>query len=290
MDELSSGSSDYAASTWIAWFLSTKGNEYFCEIDEDYILDRFNLTGLNSEVHHYLYALDLITDALDENISDSNRDQIETQARILYGLIHARYVVTTRGLAKMLDKFKRADFGRCPRVLCYQQPLLPVGLSDIPFQSPVRLYCPRCEDLYRPKSSRHCAIDGAFFGSSLPHMLLMVYPHMIPTKTTVIPPPVPRTQRQYGGVSADALHQRALALERKSGHALSGEETDCMGVASDHSTEPTVPPNVRIERVVPRIFGFPIHETSRLMAWQERKHEQQMTKIAEFHRRKLDTV
>lgn len=118
----------------------------------------------------------------------------------------------------------------------------------------------------------------------------MVYPHMIPTKTTVIPPPVPRTQRQYGGVSADALHQRALALERKSGHALSGEETDCMGVASDHSTEPTVPPNVRIERVVPRIFGFPIHETSRLMAWQERKHEQQMTKIAEFHRRKLDTV
>lgn len=102
MDELSSGSSDYAASTWIAWFLSTKGNEYFCEIDEDYILDRFNLTGLNSEVHHYLYALDLITDALDENISDSNRDQIETQARILYGLIHARYVVTTRGLAKMV--------------------------------------------------------------------------------------------------------------------------------------------------------------------------------------------
>ena len=118
----------------------------------------------------------------------------------------------------------------------------------------------------------------------------MVYPHMIPTKTTVIPPPVPRTQRQYGGVSADALHQRALALERKSGHALSCEETDCMGVASVHSTEPSVPPNVRIERVVPRIFGFPIHETSRLMAWQERKHEQQMTKIAEFHRRKLDTV
>lgn len=113
---------------------------------------------------------------------------------------------------------------------------------------------------------------------------------MIPTKTTVVPPPVPRTQRQYGGVAADALRQRALALERKSGHALSGEETDSMAVASDHSTEPTAPPHVRIERVVPRIFGFPVHETSRLMAWQERKHEQQMSKIAEFHRQKLDAT
>lgn len=113
VEELSSGSSDYAASTWISWFLSTKGNEYFCELDEDYILDRFNLTGLNTEVHHYVYALDLITDALgvfrifvcanpDEQLDESQRDQIESQARILYGLIHARYIVTTRGLAKMV--------------------------------------------------------------------------------------------------------------------------------------------------------------------------------------------
>jgi len=52
-------------SSWITWFLSTKGNEYFVEIDEDYILDRFNLTGLNGEVvQEYARALDLITDQL----------------------------------------------------------------------------------------------------------------------------------------------------------------------------------------------------------------------------------
>lgn len=49
---------------WISWFLSAKGNEYFSEVDEEYILDRFNLTGLNGEVHHYNQALDLITDNL----------------------------------------------------------------------------------------------------------------------------------------------------------------------------------------------------------------------------------
>jgi casein kinase II subunit beta len=49
---------------WISWFLSSKGNEYFCEVEEDYILDRFNLTGLNNEVSNYAQALDLITDNL----------------------------------------------------------------------------------------------------------------------------------------------------------------------------------------------------------------------------------
>lgn len=66
VDDLSSNSSDYAANSWVTWFLSTKGNEYFCEVDEDYILDRFNLTGLNGEVQHYPQALDLVTDALGE--------------------------------------------------------------------------------------------------------------------------------------------------------------------------------------------------------------------------------
>ena len=70
--------------------MSTKGNEYFCEVDEEYILDRFNLTGLNTEVHHYFQALDMITDTLEENIYDEPREKIESQARLLYGLIHAR--------------------------------------------------------------------------------------------------------------------------------------------------------------------------------------------------------
>lgn len=65
VDEMSSGSDSEYSKYWIDWFLDSKGNEYFCEVDEEYILDRFNLTGLNLEVQqYYLEALDMITDNL----------------------------------------------------------------------------------------------------------------------------------------------------------------------------------------------------------------------------------
>jgi casein kinase II subunit beta len=141
------------------------------------------------------------------------RETIDNSARYLYGLIHARYIITTRGLAKMvsrspfsfqgisfthawltppsrqLDKYRSADFGTCPRVYCYSQPVLPVGLADAPYQKAVKLYCPRCEDLYSPKGSRHGNIDGAYFGTTFPHMLFMVYPHMVPSKGPPVPGP-----------------------------------------------------------------------------------------------------
>ena len=60
------------------------------------------MTGLNTEVPYYQYALDLVTDVFDLDADDDLREQIEKSARHLYGLVHARYIVTTRGLAKMV--------------------------------------------------------------------------------------------------------------------------------------------------------------------------------------------
>jgi casein kinase II subunit beta len=99
-------------------------------------------------------------------------------------LLNLRYIITTRGLDKMLQKYKKAEFGRCPRVLCGNQPLLPVGLSDLPFMKGCKLYCGKCEDVYNPRSSRHQALDGAFFGTSFPHMFFQSYPTLFPQKTS----------------------------------------------------------------------------------------------------------
>ena len=58
-----------------------------------------------------------------------------------------------------------------------------MGQHDLPNMSTVKLYCPKCEDIYNPKSSRHASIDGAYFGTSFHSILFQVYPALNPEKS-----------------------------------------------------------------------------------------------------------
>ncbi|KAL2348218.1 hypothetical protein Fmac_002218 [Flemingia macrophylla] len=177
--------SDGDDTSWISWFCNLRGNEFFCEVDDDYIQDDFNLCGLSSLVPYYDYALDLILDVESSHgdmFTEEQNELIESAAEMLYGLIHARYILTSKGMAAMLDKYKNYDFGRCPRVYCSGQPCIPVGQSDIPRSSTVKIYCPRCEDIYYPRSKYQGNIDGAYFGTTFPHLFLMTYGQLKPQK------------------------------------------------------------------------------------------------------------
>ncbi|AEC10454.1 unnamed protein product [Arabidopsis thaliana] len=171
--------------SWISWFCNLRGNEFFCEVDEDYIQDDFNLCGLSGQVPYYDYALDLILDVESSNgdmFTEEQHEMVESAAEMLYGLIHVRYILTTKGMAAMMEKYKNYDFGRCPRVFCCGQSCLPVGQSDIPRSSTVKIYCPKCEDIYYPRSKYQGNIDGAYFGTTFPHLFLMAYGNMKPQK------------------------------------------------------------------------------------------------------------
>ncbi|KIK65316.1 hypothetical protein GYMLUDRAFT_70433 [Collybiopsis luxurians FD-317 M1] len=270
VEDVSTGSDSDYSRFWISWFLSSKGNEYFCEVDEDFILDRFNLTGLNNEVANYTQALDLITDQLDDEIQDELRGSLDVQARLLYGLIHARWIVTARGLSKMIEKYKRAEFGRCPRVMCQLQPLLPVGLTDVPYEKSVKLYCGRCEDLYSPKSSRHGSIDGAYFGTTFPHLLFLVYPTLIPPKSG--PTDIgPSTTSTSGTREGENRVRRRLREDM--------DTTIAEGGGENLSTASVA---LKAERYKPRIYGFQLNETAKLQRWQEAVRDRQITRLEEL--------
>lgn len=109
----------------------------------------------------------------DEDLEDERFLEIYQEATDLYGLIHSRFIITTRGLALMKEKFVSGRFGACPRVLCERQNVLPVGMSEELRTSRVKVFCPRCEEVYIPK--KKCPdVDGAYFGCSFPSVFLMV--------------------------------------------------------------------------------------------------------------------
>ena len=95
---------------------------------------------------------------------------------LIFPPIFSRYIVTNRGMHAMYEKYRTAAFGRCPCVFCQGQPVLPVGLSDLPRNYTVNVFCPRCHGLYFPKSTRQANIDGAYFGTTFPHLYLMTHP------------------------------------------------------------------------------------------------------------------
>jgi hypothetical protein len=138
-----------------------------------------------------LYALSIrgpSTDTiLDVDIPEGELDErqqelVEVSAETLYGLIHARFILTARGMHAMLSKYTDGAFGRCPRVYCGGQTVLPVGQSDMPRCSTVKIFCPMCWDLYFPRSRNHNTLDGSYWGTTFPHLFLHTYQNLVPQR------------------------------------------------------------------------------------------------------------
>ena len=171
---------------WVHRFCTELGNDFFCEVDRDFIRDFSNLVGLDEEVLHFQQALDII---LEKNgytgveTSDKPPLTLSKTAEKLYCLIHARYILSERGCKKMLYKYLQGDFGYCPRVLCGNSNVLPIGTCDRLGEETVKMYCPRCNEIYFPRFLKHTYVDGASFGTSFPHMFFMVFPEYRPSKS-----------------------------------------------------------------------------------------------------------
>lgn len=112
----------------------------------------------------------------------SDLSVIESSAEMLYGLIHQRFICSRAGIQQMSEKYELGHFGCCPRTNCDLARTLPVGLSDIPGEDTVKLFCPSCLDVYVPPNSRFQTVDGAFFGRTFGALFLLTFPEYDLTK------------------------------------------------------------------------------------------------------------
>ncbi|KAJ3012374.1 casein kinase 2 regulatory subunit [Thoreauomyces humboldtii] len=262
--------------TWISWYCSLPGHEFFLEVPDEFIVDDFNLTGLASQVVYFDEAIDLILDLETEDLSSGGvLGDIESSAEVLYGCIHARYIITKQGLLAMAKKFHDGIFGACPRVYCNGIGLLPMGVSDVPGVATVKMVCGRCCDIYHPKEPKYQSIDGAFFGTTFAHFLWLTYPELQPRVTTNLPRSrsrsrtsssrrrPPRYHDDMGGEDQDSdLTDEAEEEENDAPNDHHGDDVD-----DDDDDED----GTEIYRIYePRIFGFRVNEQSSVapkMAW-----------------------
>lgn len=173
----------------------------------------------------------------------SDLSVIESSAELLYGLIHQRYICSRAGIQQMAEKYELSHFGNCPRTHCNHARTLPVGLSDIPGEDTVKLFCPSCLDVYIPPNSRFQTVDGAFFGRTFGSLFLMTFPDYDISKKA--------TEALTGASSArpsqgDSDEIKALIINGMSAHNLAPG----LGKSASKVYEP-------------RIYGFRVSERAR---------------------------
>lgn len=189
---------------WIQKFLKASCNEYLVEVPVSFISEPLLRIWLIEDTNRPFPKEAYKLLCHDSNQYGGNSAILEETAQIFYYLSHARYITTKEGMKAMKRKYDYQIFGTCPRVHCHDQPLLPVGLHDIPAKSYVKCFCPKCRDIYRSPSLVSSTLDGAAFGTSFPHLFLQNYLEICPQK--------PKTH-YIPRISGFKIHQDAPELK-----------------------------------------------------------------------------
>lgn len=209
----------------------------------------------------------------------------------------------------MVEKYERGHFGFCPRVFCHSHPVLPCGRSDLPGLDTVKvcsmetskrvrfnvltlhplpqLFCANCIDNYAPPSSRFHGVDGAFFGTTFPHLLFQTYRELAPSPIAPVGTNYSSLNTQSNppkstnGTSLEAPTEASTASEAQ---ALTSSERRASTSTAPGAplTAPTLQKNLLGQRspqarlYTPRIYGFRVSEQSKSgprMRWMRMRPE-----------------
>lgn len=144
---------------------------WLLNIPEDYISDKFNIYGLQNDFSFLGLCCDIICGKADLScIPQSDKAEISKQLPQVYGMIHARFILAPAGLSALNEKYKRCQYGTCPRFNCQNEPLLPIGVSSQMNQDSVKAFCPCCREVFYPRPQIN--LDGAYFGPNAAHIFI----------------------------------------------------------------------------------------------------------------------
>ena len=149
-------------------WMDTSSHSWLVDIDDYFLQSTVSYYGLNTLVPHCSRATAVIK-GRPVDLSSLTRDQVERLAascRRLYGLLHQRFITSEDGIGKLYKKYQRGVYGKCPRVACKGHHVIPMGMSIEPDEGTVKLWCPKCHDVYNCASK----LDGAYFGPDIPVM------------------------------------------------------------------------------------------------------------------------
>ena len=71
-------------------------------------------------------------------------DHLKVSQRIIL------FTIMMIGLAVVYNRYQRMAYGYCMRAFCDKQPVIPIGMSDVLRKGRVKVYCPKCEEVYVP--------------------------------------------------------------------------------------------------------------------------------------------
>lgn len=154
---------------------------WFCEIDPSFFDEELVQINKKEDKVWIDNAIELIGEKYKQEngrISPEGEMKLQCLAEHIYGLFHAKYILTEEGLKKMREKFLAKHWGTCPRYYCYHNPVLPYGQDDRPGVHCAQVYCPVCSEVYDSSDKRAKEIDGAYFGPTFALMFCKFFPEL----------------------------------------------------------------------------------------------------------------
>lgn len=92
--------------------------------------------------------------------------------------------------------------------------------------------CYQCEDIYHTRSTRHEQIDGAYFGTTFPHLFFLTFPELKPLKSneTYVP-------RVFGFKIHHTAYKASLETRKKQTEAAAAAAAANGGAGASQSAE-----------------------------------------------------